>query len=132
MGRILKSPEKQLQILIGCGAAGGIAAVFSAPLDGVVFVVEVIFGELETNTFIPIVISSVFATLVSNTIIGIETLQIPSYSLVSPYKELGLYLVFGILAGIISKIMIRTLYYTKDIFSKIPIYSIFKPALEGW
>ncbi len=131
IGRILKSPERQLQILLGCGAAGGIAAAFSAPLAGVVFVVEVIYGELETKTFIPIVISSVFATLVSNTIIGIETLQIPSYSLVSPYKESGLYLVLGLLAGIISTILIRTLYYTKDIFSKIPLHPIFKPALGG-
>ena len=73
VGQILKSPEKRLQVLLGCGAAGGIAAVFSAPLAGVVFVVEVIYGELETSTFIPIVISSVFATLVSNSIIGIET-----------------------------------------------------------
>ena len=47
VGRILKSPEKRLQILLGCGAAGGIAAVFSAPLAGVVFVVEVIYGELR-------------------------------------------------------------------------------------
>ena len=131
VGQILKSPEKRLRILLGCGAAGGIAAVFSAPLAGVVFVVEVIYGELETSTFIPIVISSVFATLVSNSIIGIETLQIPSYSLVSPYKELGLYLVFGLLAGIVSTILIRTLYYTKDMFSKIPIHPIFKPALGG-
>ena len=131
VGQILKSPEKRLQILLGCGAAGGIAAVFSAPLAGVVFVVEVIYGELTTSTFIPIVISSVFATLVSNSIIGIETLQIPSYSLVSPYRELGLYLVFGLLAGVVSTILIRTLYFTKDIFSKIPIHPIFKPALGG-
>jgi len=131
VGRILKSPEKRLKIILGCGAAGGIAAVFSAPLAGVVFVVEVIYGELETSTFIPIVISSVFATLVSNSIIGIETLHIPSYSLVSPYRELGLYLVFGLLAGIVSTILIRTLYFTKDIFSKIPIHPIFKPALGG-
>lgn len=131
VGRILKSPEKRLQILLGCGAAGGIAAVFSAPLAGVVFVVEVIYGELETSTFIPIVISSVFATLVSNSIIGIETLQIPSYSLVSPYRELGLYLVFGLLAGVVSTILIRTLYFTKDIFSKIPLHPVFKPALGG-
>jgi CIC family chloride channel protein len=131
MGKSLKSPEKQLQILLGCGAAGGIAAVFSAPLAGVVFVVEVIYGELETNTFIPIVISSVFATLVSNSIIGIELLQIPPYSLVSPYRELGLYLIFGLLAGIVATVMIRTLYYTKDIFLKIPIHPILKPALGG-
>jgi CIC family chloride channel protein len=130
-GKSLKSPEKQLQILLGCGAAGGIAAVFSAPLAGVVFVVEVIYGELETKTFIPIVISSVFATLVSNSIIGIELLQIPPYSLVSPYRELGLYLIFGLLAGIVATVMIRTLYHTKDIFLKIPIHPILKPALGG-
>jgi len=131
VGRILKNPEKRLQVLLGCGAAGGIAAVFSAPLAGVVFVVEVIYGELETSTFIPIVISSVFATLVSNSIIGIELLQIPAYSLVSPYRELGLYLVFGLLAGVISTVLIRTLYYTKDLFSEIPVHPIFKPALGG-
>jgi hypothetical protein len=49
VGQILKSPEKRLRILLGCGAAGGIAAVFSAPLAGVVFVVEVIYGELENK-----------------------------------------------------------------------------------
>ncbi len=131
VGRILKNPEKRLQTLLGCGAAGGIAAVFSAPLAGVVFVVEVIYGELETSTFIPIVISSVFATLVSNSIIGIELLQIPAYALVSPYREVGLYLVFGLLAGIVSTVLIRALYYTKDLFSKIPVHPIFKPALGG-
>lgn len=131
IGRVLKSPEKQLQILLGCGAAGGIAAAFNAPLAGVVFVVEVIYGELETNTFIPLVISSVFATLISSTVFGVATLQIPSYLLVSPYKEFVLYLILGLLAGIVSTILIRTLYYTKDFFSRIPLHPILKPAFGG-
>lgn len=75
VGKILKSPERQLQVLLGCGAAGGIAAAFCASLAGVVFVVEVIYGELETSTFISIVISSVFATLVSSTIFGIKPIH---------------------------------------------------------
>ena len=108
-----------------------IAAAFCAPLAGVVFVVEVIYGELETSTFIPIVISSVFATLVFSTIFGIKPIQISSYMLVSPYKELMLYLVLGLCAGVISTMLIRTLYFTKDIFSKIPIHQSFKPALGG-
>lgn len=131
VGRILKSPERQLQILLGCGAAGGIAAAFSTPLAGVVFVVEVIYGELETRTFIPIVISSVFATLVSNTLFGVKILQISSFHLVSPCKELGLCLVLGLLAGIVSTILIQTLYYIQDLFSKISLHPVFKPALGG-
>ena len=93
-------------VLLGCGAAGGIAAAFCAPLAGIVFVVEVIYGELETSTFIPIAISSVFATLVSSTIFGIKPIQISSYMLVSPYKELMLYLVLGLCAGVISTMLI--------------------------
>ncbi|MDY0130276.1 MAG: chloride channel protein, partial [Methanosarcina vacuolata] len=129
MGKILNSTERQLQILLGCGAAGGIAAAFNAPLAGVVFVVEVIYGELETRTFIPIVISSVFATLVSSTLFGIKPIEISPYQLINPYKELGLCLVLGLLAGIVSTVLIRTLYYTKDIFSEIPFHPVFKPAL---
>jgi CIC family chloride channel protein len=131
VGRILKSPERQLQTLLGCGAAGGIAAAFSTPLAGVVFVVEVIYGELETRTFIPLVISSVFATLVSSTLFGVKILQISSYQLVSPYKELGLCLILGLLAGIVSTTLIQTLYYIQDLFSKISLHPVFKPALGG-
>lgn len=131
VGRILKSPERQLQTLLGCGAAGGIAAAFSTPLAGVVFVVEVIYGELETRTFIPIVISSVFATLVSNTLFGVKTIQVSSFQLVSPYKELGLCLVLGLLAGIVSTILIQILYYIQDLFSKMSLHPVFKPALGG-
>lgn len=131
LGRILKSSERHVRIFLGCGASGGIAAAFNAPLAGVVFVVEVIYGELNTKTFIPIVISSVFATLVSSTVFGIKPIQISSYRLVNPYQELVLYLILGLLAGLVSMVFIRSLYLTKDIFSKIHIHSIFKPALGG-
>lgn len=98
-----------------------------------VFVVEVIYGgELETKTFIPIVISSVFATLVSSTLFGIKPIEISSYQLVSPYKEVGLCLILGLLAGVISTILIQALYYMKDLFSEIPVHPpVFKPALGG-
>ncbi len=131
VGKLAKSSERQLRILLGCGASGGIAAAFNAPLAGVVFVVEVIYGELETKTFIPIVISSVFATLISTTVFKIKPIQISYYELINPYHELLLYLILGLLAGIVSAVLIRTLYITKDIFAKTPIHPAFKPALGG-
>lgn len=131
VGKLAKSSERQLRILLGCGASGGIAAAFNAPLAGVVFVVEVIYGELETKTFIPIVISSVFATLISSTVFGIKPIQTSYYELVNPYQELILYLVLGLLAGIVATVLIRTLYFTKEIFEKMPLHPAFKPALGG-
>ncbi|MDD3042776.1 MAG: chloride channel protein [Methanosarcinaceae archaeon] len=131
VGRALKSSERQLRILLGCGASGGIAAAFNAPLAGVVFVVEVIYGELETKTFIPIVISSVFATLVSSTVFGIKPFQVAYHELVSPYHELFLYLILGLLSGVLSTVLIWALYLTKSSFEKIPLHPILKPALGG-
>lgn len=129
--KALKAPDHRYRTLIGCGAAGGIAAAFNAPLAGVVFVVEVILGELETRTFIPIVISAVFATLVANLIFEVKPIQISYYGLVDPIGESILYLILGILCGITSVLLIRTLFTVHDGFSKLPVHSAFKPAIGG-
>ncbi|MBN2488645.1 MAG: chloride channel protein [Methanosarcinaceae archaeon] len=130
IAQTFKASGNRLKVLLGCGASGGIAAAFNAPLAGVVFVVEVIFGELETKTFIPIVISAVFATLVSNFIFGIKPIEI-TYGLVSPFNESLLYLVLGILAGIVSVLIIRLLFLSRDLFESISVHPVLKPALGG-
>ncbi len=121
----------RLKILLGCGASGGIAAAFNAPLAGVVFSVEVILGELEAATLVPIVISAVFATLVSNVIFGVRPIQISDYQLISPVHESVLYLVLGLLAGLISVILMRSLYKCRDLFNALNIHPITKPAVRG-
>lgn len=131
IAHILKTNRERSKILIGCGASGGIAAAFNAPLAGVVFVVEVIFGELKTNTFIPIVVAAVFSNLVSNMIFGVMPIEVSYFKLVSPVKELFLYLILGLLAGVVSILLIRSMYLFYDTFHKLPIHPISKPALGG-
>ena len=121
----------RLKIMLGCGASAGIAAAFNAPLAGVVFVVEVIFGELETKTFIPIVISAVFSTIVANLVFGVRHIQVSYYGLVSPLFESVLYLILGLLAGIVSALLIRSMYLFHDGFDKIPVHPMLKPAIGG-
>ncbi len=131
VAKIFKTPDNRFRVLLGCGASGGIAAAFNAPLAGVVFVVEVILGELETKTFIPIVISAVFATLVSNLLFGVEPIHVSHYSLVDPIRESFLYLILGLLSGIISVFFIRSLFITKDLFAGLEVPSMLKPAIGG-
>jgi chloride channel protein, CIC family len=57
--------DRQRVALVGCGAAGAIAAIFNAPISGMVFAIEVVLGEWSTMNIIPIAIAAVAGTEVS-------------------------------------------------------------------
>lgn len=132
VGQIFHVSQQRLKILVGCGAAAGLAAVFNAPIAGVVFAIEVILADFSLMAFTPIVISSVIATAISRSLIGSTPFfEIPAYALNSPL-ELPLYLIMGLIGGLLSVAFIVTLYKIEDIFEegiRIPVY--LKPALGG-
>jgi len=57
--------DRQRVVLVGCGAAGAIAAIFNAPIAGMVFSMEVILGEWAAASLIPIAIAAVAGTEIS-------------------------------------------------------------------
>ena len=129
--KIFNLRGKSLRTYLGCGAAAGISAAFNAPLAGVVFVVEVIFGELEAKTFIPIVISSVCSTFVFQIFFGSDALSFPTFTLTRPFYEFWLFPVLGILSGIVSVLFIKVFYFVRERFKNFKINSLFKPAVGG-
>ena len=131
IGQFLNLKPKAMKTLVGCGAAGAIAATFNTPIAGVIFAIEIIVLELKTKSFVPLVISSVFATVISRYFLGNEpAFFVPEYFLKTPY-ELAFYLALGILAGIVGVIVIKTLYGIEDVFNdwKAPFW--IKPLLAG-
>jgi CIC family chloride channel protein len=63
--RVLRVDRRRRRLLTGCGAAAGVAAIFNSPIAGVLFAVEAILLELPAQFFIPLLISSATATVVS-------------------------------------------------------------------
>jgi len=133
----LKLTPYQTKVLLAAGVAGGISATFNTPIAGVIFALELIIAEFKARSFIPIVISSVFATLMSRAIllyyIGEDVAFVfgeLEYTLKTPW-ELGFYLILGLLAGIVAITFIRSLYSLEDFFDGIKIPPYIKPAIGG-
>lgn len=131
IGQLLKLDPNDLKVLVGCGAAAAITATFNTPVAGVLFAIELILLELRTRSFVPLVIATVFATIISRAYLGSQpAFLIPAYELVSPY-ELILYLILGLLAGLLGLLLIKALYGLEDLFDKLELHPVLKPALGG-
>ena len=82
-----KLPQYGVEVLLACGVAGAISAIFQTPLAGVLFAFEVIFLEYRQRYVLPVLLSSVVATLVSHYVIGplnIFNVQALSHVVLSP------------------------------------------------
>ena len=128
LGRRFKLTGHRLKILVGCGAAAGIAAAYNAPIGGAMFALEVILGNFALESFGPIVVASVVGTIISRNLISRYTAYSPPpYTLASNW-ELGNYLVMGLLIGVASALFIVALRAAEKGFARVPLASWAKPA----
>ncbi len=131
LGQLFKLSEERIIILVACGAAGGIAATFNAPLAGIFFALEVILGEYGLKYFSSVVLSSVTATIISRTFLGdYPAFMVPPYTLLSVW-EIPLYFFFGFIAAFAALIYIKSVYKCEDIFNAWEIPEYIKPAVGG-
>ncbi len=108
-GRLQKWTTPRLRLLVGCGAAAGIASAYNAPIAGALFVAEIVLGSVAMEIFGPLVFSSVIATLTVRGFLGAGPLyEIPLFR-VNGNWEIVPYLLLGLSAGFIAPWFIRLL-----------------------
>jgi chloride channel protein, CIC family len=131
LGQVLRVPGARLPTLAGCGVAGGIAAVFNAPIAGAFFALEVVMGNFAMPAFGPVMLSSVVATVVSRAYFGNHpAFTVPGYTMLSEV-ELPLYLLLGIACGLGGVVFMFVLDIFEERFAKLPIHTLLKPAVGG-
>ncbi|XP_022763849.1 chloride channel protein CLC-e isoform X3 [Durio zibethinus] len=104
-----KNPQTKLSLL-AAGSAAGISSGFNAAVAGCFFAVESVLWPSSpadssvslTNTTSMVILSAVIASVISEVGLGFEpAFKVPEYDFRSP-GELPLYLLLGILCGLVS------------------------------
>ncbi|MBQ6178246.1 MAG: chloride channel protein [Bacteroidales bacterium] len=109
---------RSMTILLGCGAAAAVAGIFKAPLAGVLFVLEILLFNISMNSMMPLLLSTVSATVVSYIFLGKST---PFECTLMPFNlaNIPFYLILGIFCGGCSIYFIRTTLWLEDRIGKM-------------
>jgi len=129
----LKLPMNQRNLLIACGASGGIAATFNAPLGGILFSIELLMLSVTSRTLMPVIISSVIAANVGRYLIGPD----PAFQVSAANLETGsdnpllllVYFPFAVVVGLLALLFIKSVYWSERWFDRLPMGPYARHAL---
>ena len=130
----LKLKPRDQRILVLAGAAGGIGAIFQAPLGAALFAPEVLYREeeFEYEGILPCIISSIVAHSLYSEVFGRRALFFPGKVEFSLTSELVPYALFGVLCALVGFLYVRVFYGLRDkFFLPLRINRMLKPALGG-
>jgi len=119
IGSVLKLPYNSIRILCACGIAAGISATFNTPIAAVIFVMEIIMREYKIHIFIPIMLSSLVGSIITQSFFGsshefeyfnkIELLQHHYFSVII----LGVFL--GVLASLFNRSLVSIIKHSNKL-----------------
>ena len=130
----LKLKPRDQRILVLAGAAGGIGAIFQAPLGAALFAPEVLYREeeFEYEGILPCIISSIVAHSLYSEVFGRRALFYPGKVEFSLTSELVPYALFGVLCALVGFLYVRVFYGLRDkFFLPLRINRMLKPAVGG-
>ncbi|WP_066517606.1 chloride channel protein [Curtobacterium ammoniigenes] len=120
-GQAIRVPENRLRILVACGAGGGIAATFNAPITGVFFAAEIILRELSVEALFAVMVSAMVADAVAIPFLGSQAFlsQFPLHTALQHPGNYVLVALLAVIAALIGQGFSKFLYLIEDLFDRL-------------
>lgn len=121
--------DHHVKILLACGAAGGMAAAYDAPIGATIFAMEILLGSFAIELFGPIIICSVLSTAVAHLLSGEASVYTIKEYVLGGYWEIALHLVLGVILGLVSVVFIRVFSGIYTLFGWLRPVAGFRPIV---
>lgn len=131
VARFLRLPERVVRAMIPVGVAAGIAAIFNAPITGVVFALEEIAGTSDRGLLAGILLGGVAAAVVERLLLGGRALLAAPFSTWSDPRELIGFALVGVVSGIVSGLAIAWTHRLKRVWAEAMPSMIVRASLAG-
>lgn len=122
---------KERTLLLGCGAAAGIAAVFNSPIAGVMFAIEVLLAEVSSAAFIPLIIASACGALFNHIMLSEDNLFFFSLKRPFDYHNIPFYVMLAFFTAGISLYYARATHTVEQLFAKFGKHIWLKAIVGG-
>ena len=119
LGRYSGMSYRGMTLLLGCGAAGAVAGIFNAPLAGVLFTLEILLFNLSMSGILPLLLSSISATLVSYLCLGQESGPFTASIVPFSMQNVPFYVLLGVFCGLGALYFIRTTLSMEDRLGRV-------------
>jgi CIC family chloride channel protein len=131
IGRAFRLRRGDLRILVGCGAAAGIAGAFGAPLAGAFYGFEIVIGTYSVVSLAPVAVSALVGYLVAKLLspapLGIVTSGVPALA----GSDLVIAGVLGVVAALFGIMLMRAVASCESLFVRGKVQPWQRPALGG-